>query len=60
MSAFEGTADMADGRTGHVRYWHLADIGLCAAHVRFWTQSGHLVRDEKTVHEGQKSFAIGM
>jgi hypothetical protein len=18
----------------HVRYWHLADIGLCAAHVR--------------------------
>ena len=20
----------------HVRYWHKADIGLCAAHVCFW------------------------
>ena len=25
----------------HVRYWHLADIGLCAANVRFWGKSGH-------------------
>ena len=24
-----------------VRYWHLADIGLCAAHVCYWGQSGH-------------------
>jgi hypothetical protein len=30
--------------TGHVinvRYWHLADIPLCTAHVRYWGQSGH-------------------
>ena len=28
-----------------VRYWHLADIPSCAAHVRFRGQSGHrLVR----------------
>ena len=20
----------------HVRYWHLADISSCAAHVRYW------------------------
>ena len=25
----------------HVRYWHLADIGWCTAHVCFLTQSGH-------------------
>ena len=27
--------------TPDVRYWHLADIGLCAAHVCFREQSGH-------------------
>ena len=33
---------------GNVRYWHLADIGLCAAisHVRFAPESGHPVLDE--------------
>ena len=25
----------------NVRYWHLADIGECTAHVCFWGQSGH-------------------
>ena len=24
-----------------VRYWHLADIPSCTAHVRYWGQSGH-------------------
>ena len=24
-----------------VRYWHLADITLCTAHVCFWGESGH-------------------
>jgi hypothetical protein len=24
-----------------VRYWPKADIAFCAAHVRFWEQSGH-------------------
>ena len=24
-----------------VRCWHLADIFVCIAHVRFWGQSGH-------------------
>jgi hypothetical protein len=28
-------------RLADVRYWHKADIGLCAAHVRFRGQSGH-------------------
>ena len=32
MSAFEG--DMASAAQ-NVRYWHKADIGLCAAHVCF-------------------------
>jgi hypothetical protein len=27
--------------TCHVRYWPLADIDECAAHVRFWGQSRH-------------------
>ena len=27
---------------GDVRYWHLADIRGCSAHVCFWGQSGHL------------------
>jgi hypothetical protein len=27
----------------NVRYWHLADIGLCAAHVRFRGLSGQEV-----------------
>ena len=27
----------------NVRYWHLADMGLCAAHVCFWGQSRHCV-----------------
>ena len=26
-----------------VRYWHIADIPLCTAHVRYWGQSGHIV-----------------
>ena len=26
---------------GDVRYWHLADIGLCAAHFCFTPESGH-------------------
>ena len=26
-----------------VRYWHLADIPSCTAHVRYWGQSGHSV-----------------
>ena len=25
----------------NVRYWHLADIGFCTAHVRYWSNSGH-------------------
>ena len=25
----------------NVRYWHLADIGLCAANVCFWGKNGH-------------------
>ena len=25
----------------NVRFWHLADMRQCAAHVRFWKQSGH-------------------
>ena len=25
----------------NVRYWHLADIASCTAHVRFRGQSGH-------------------
>ena len=24
-----------------VRYWHLADMPSCTAHVRFWGKSGH-------------------
>jgi hypothetical protein len=27
--------------TGHVRYWPIADIPSCTAHVRFWSDSGH-------------------
>ena len=23
-------------KLGHVRYWHLADIPSCTAHVRYW------------------------
>jgi hypothetical protein len=26
----------------HVRFWHLADIPSCTAHVRFRGKSGHL------------------
>ena len=22
--------------SGHVRYWHKADISICTAHVRYW------------------------
>ena len=25
----------------NVRYWHLADMPSCTAHVRYWGQSGH-------------------
>ena len=25
----------------NVRYWYLADIGFCTAHVRYWSNSGH-------------------
>ena len=25
----------------NVRYWHLADMPSCTAHVRFWGKSGH-------------------
>ena len=31
----------------NVRYWHLADIPSCTAHVRFWGQSGHRSRIAK-------------
>ena len=29
----------------NVRYWPKADMGLCAANVRYWGQSGHLGRE---------------
>ena len=30
-----------------VRYWHLADMPSCTAHVRFWGKSGHDVLHRK-------------
>ena len=35
------TLPLLCGAFGNVRYWHLADIDLCTAHVCFLTQSGH-------------------
>jgi hypothetical protein len=32
------------GCRSDVRCWHLADIGLCAAHVYFRGQSGHRLK----------------
>ena len=37
----EGGGDCSMPPTSSVRYWHKADIGLCAAYVRFWGKSGH-------------------
>ena len=34
-------------RLADVRYWHKADIGLCAAHVRFWGKSEHALSHRK-------------
>ena len=34
----------------HVRFWHLADIGLCAAHVRFWGKADIAGADILKVH----------
>ena len=44
-----------DGQVGlsgmprNVRYWPLADIGVCAAHVCFRRQSGH--RTSRAAHQ---------
>jgi hypothetical protein len=32
-------AQQGGGRTGHVRYWHKADIPTAAANVRYWTKA---------------------
>jgi hypothetical protein len=34
-------SNSANERAYDVRYWHLADIPSCTAHVRFWGKSGH-------------------
>ena len=35
------TSTAVENPHGDVRYWHLADIPSCTAHVRFRGQSGH-------------------
>ena len=31
------------GHVVNVRYWPIADVRSCTAHVRFWNKSGHVV-----------------
>ena len=37
--------------SGHVRFWHKADIPLCTAHVRYWgvERTGTAVRMQRSV-----------
>src|SRR4029078_5819284 len=47
--------------TCDVRYWPIADICSCAAHVRFWGQSGHapLVPMQWKVPHGSDIVRLG-
>ena len=46
-------------RRGNVRSWHLADIGLCTAHICFWPKpdmEGLVVEDQTDSAVASNSF----
>src|SRR6478752_8693729 len=43
MRRGHGPLRPANAPAATARYWPLADIGYCAAHVRYWGESGHAV-----------------